>query len=169
MLLNILLSNTQSEQPCETLCSHPGYINNFVLMATTTYCIKHNRSCETSAVFTVQVDILRFLSPLFSVQNVTFLPVPIPVLNWLSLSKAFFKARGLHCLDHLYHNTGSFFQTALHSFIFCCKNMYIMPIFNHISNHQLNFSQFTWHGIKILSNSLFWIFCNFLKYQISTL
>lgn len=126
VLVAILLSNTQQEQPCVTLCNHPGYISNCVLMANTTYCIKHNRPSETTAVFHSRSRYFD-VSFLSLVQNVTFLPAPIPGLNWLSLSKAFCKARGLHCLDHMYHYTGSSFQIALHSFISFCKNMYIIP------------------------------------------
>lgn len=81
VLIVISPYNTQQEQPCETLHSHPGYTNNFVLMANTTYCTKHKRSSETTAVFTVEVGILRVFFPLFLVQNVTFLPGPIPGLN----------------------------------------------------------------------------------------
>lgn len=145
VLVAILLSNTQQEQLHETPCSHTGYINNFVLMANTTYCIKHIRSCETTAVFTVGVDILRFLFPLFYSPKCYF-PSCLNSSSQLTVSKAFCKARGLHCLDHLYHYTSSFFQIALYSLISCCKNMYIITqytIFNHISKHQLNFYQFT--------------------------
>lgn len=100
-------------------------INNFVLMANTAHYTKHNRSCRATAVFTVEMVISRFLFHLFLVQNITFLLVPISILNWSSLPKAFWKARVPYCLGHLYPHTGWFFQIALYSIISCCENMYI--------------------------------------------